>query len=105
MSFSTTITENGCSPSELTEEDLDDLRTELSKVMQLFVKPLSTIYYKNTKREKVLWFNSMCSLVSVYLISCFVVLSPHRWRMKFRLCDRCFLSKRNVQQTSGGSWV
>nr|XP_046254121.1 tumor protein D53 homolog isoform X2 [Scatophagus argus] len=32
MSFSTRITENGCSPSDLTEEDLDSLRIELSKM-------------------------------------------------------------------------
>lgn len=37
MSFSTRITENGCSPSDLTEEDLDNLRVELLKVTQLFL--------------------------------------------------------------------
>lgn len=35
MSFSTSIPENGYSPSDLTEEDIDHLRIELSKVVQL----------------------------------------------------------------------
>ncbi|TMS16499.1 tumor protein D54-like [Larimichthys crocea] len=32
LSFSSRVTENGCSPSDLTEEDLDGLRIELSQM-------------------------------------------------------------------------
>ncbi|XP_033484005.1 tumor protein D54-like [Epinephelus lanceolatus] len=32
MNFSTRVTENGCSPSDLTEEDIDNLKFELAKM-------------------------------------------------------------------------
>ncbi|XP_049437177.1 tumor protein D54-like [Epinephelus fuscoguttatus] len=32
MNFSTRVTENGCSPSDLTEEDIDNLKFELAKI-------------------------------------------------------------------------
>ncbi|XP_042348284.1 tumor protein D54-like [Plectropomus leopardus] len=32
MNFSTRVTENGCSPSDLTEEDIDNLKIELVKI-------------------------------------------------------------------------
>lgn len=35
MNFSTGATRNGGPPSDLTEEDLEDLRIELSKVLSL----------------------------------------------------------------------
>lgn len=46
MSFSTRV--NGCSPSDLIEEDPDHLRTELAKVCQLLLLLLG-------------WFSSMLS--------------------------------------------
>lgn len=89
VSFSTRTVENGCSPSDLTDQEVDHLRTELAKVM-----------HHNVGRE---------------VVYCPSLLPPHpptptgvmlhRWRRKSTRCGRSSWPRRRTRRTSGGSWV
>lgn len=61
MSFSTRATENGCSPSDLTDEEVDHLRTELAKVTRLFATPFPAT--ENTERESSRGFTALVCFI------------------------------------------
>lgn len=84
VSFSTRTVENGCSPSDLTDQEVDHLRTELAKVMH---------HNAPTQGREVAYWTSLSSLML------------HRWRRKSRRCGRSSWPRRRLRQTSGGSWV
>lgn len=88
-------TDRRCSASDLTQEDLDHLQTELSKVRQRFGRSLTTVCSRNTQRRRFVGFSSTCS--PFFLL--------HRWKMKFRLCDSSWWSKKRMPLTSGGGWA
>lgn len=62
MSFSTRATESGCASSDLTDEEVDHLRTELAKVTRLFAKPFPAT--GNTKRESSHGFTALVCFIS-----------------------------------------
>lgn len=56
MNFSARVTDNGCSLSELTEEDKDNLQSELAKVIQQYYWHPRFLHYSKNFFNQTIFF-------------------------------------------------